>query len=128
MRKLVVVAGTTFVLGVGLAIAADAVRDSTIADGDVHQVVLENDHVRVFEAMAASGHKSPMHSHPPMVLVSLGTARGKLTLADGKTQIFTLHPGSVFWIDGAQHSWELLSGELHAVGVEVKGVQPAPKP
>jgi quercetin dioxygenase-like cupin family protein len=99
------------------------IRDATIADPEVHQVVLENDHVRVFEAMAEPGHKSPMHSHPPMVVMSCDSARMKLTPAGGETQILDLQPGTVLWIDGTQHSWELFAGSLHAFAVEPKSAQ-----
>jgi hypothetical protein len=37
----------------------------------VHRVVLENDFIRIFDARASRGAKSPLHTHPPMVLVSL---------------------------------------------------------
>lgn len=115
-----------FCLGVGLATAvAQKSKDSTIVDPDVHQVVLENDHIRVLEARAAPGYKSPMHSHPPLVVVSIGSARVKFTLPDGQTPILDLRPGAVLWLDGVEHSWELLAGNLHVVAVEVKSVQAA---
>lgn len=113
-------------LGVGLATAgAQKSKDSTIVDPDVHQVVLENDHVRVLEARAAHGWKSPMHSHPPMLIVSIGSARVKFTSPQGTTQILDVHPGRVLWLDGVEHSWELLAGEIHVIAVEVKAAQTA---
>ncbi|MFQ5737732.1 MAG: cytoplasmic protein [Acidobacteriota bacterium] len=115
-----------FLLGMGVAtLAAQKATDSTVVDPDAHHVVLENEHVRVFEGRAAPGWKSPMHTHPPLVLVSLGSARLKMTLPDGTSSIFDLRPGQVLWVDGAQHSWELLAGDLHGVGVEVKSAAPA---
>ncbi len=115
-----------FCLGVGLATAvAQKSKDSTVVDPDVHQVVFENDHVRVLEARAAHGAKSPMHSHPPLLLVSIGSARIKFTSPEGTKQILDLRPGMVVWLDGVEHSWELLAGEIHVVGVEVKSAQAA---
>jgi quercetin dioxygenase-like cupin family protein len=115
-----------FLLGAGLATAvAQKSPDSTIIDPDVHQVVFENDHVRVLEARAAPGQKSPMHSHPPILVVSVGSARIKFTLPDGSTLIRDLRPGQVLWLDGVEHSWELLAGNLHVIGVEVKSAQKA---
>jgi quercetin dioxygenase-like cupin family protein len=99
---------------------AQPIQDSTIADPEVHQVMLENDHVRVLRALAPAGTKSPMHSHPPLLVVSLGTGRVRFTLPDGTKQIVDLNPGQVLWIDGIEHSWELLAGELNVVAVEVK--------
>lgn len=110
-----------FLLGAGLAIAvAQQAPDGVVADPDTHQVVMENEHVRVIEARGVAGQKSPMHSHGSLVLVSIGTARGKLTLPGGKVQILDLRPGMALWLDNPQHSWELLAGELHVVAVEVK--------
>lgn len=104
-----------------LAAAADKAPDAVAIDPDVHRVLLDNEHVRVFEARATHGATSPMHSHPPFVFVSLGTARVKLTLPDGSETLLDTYPGQVMWIgDGMQHSWELLSGELRVIAVEVK--------
>ena len=111
---------------VGLAVAwAQKAKDATIVDPDVHQVVFENDHVRVLEARAAHGYKSPMHSHPPLLIVSIGSARIKFTSPEGTKQILDLRPGMVLWLDGVEHSWELLAGEVHVVAVEVKSAQAA---
>ena len=98
-------------------------NDAVAVDTDVHHVLLENDHVRVFDGRAAKGRKSPMHSHPPFVFVSLGTARLSLTLPDGKNVILDTYPGQVMWMENAEHSWELLSGEAHVIAVEVKSAQ-----
>jgi hypothetical protein len=115
-----------FCLSVGLATAlAQRSKDSTIADPDVHQVVLENDHVRVLEARASHGARSPMHSHPPLLVVSIGSARIKFTSPEGNRQVVDIRPGTVLWLDGVEHSWELLAGEIHVVAVEVKSAQAA---
>lgn len=103
------------------AIAEDRAPDAVEIHPEVHHVLFDNEHVRVFRAMATAGDTSPMHSHPPFVLVSLGQARLQLTLPDGEKAIFDLLPGDVHWMEsGAQHSWELLSGDAHVVAVEVK--------
>lgn len=109
-----------------MAAAADTPPDAVAIDPDVHHVLVDNAHVRVFEARATHGATSPMHSHPPFVFVSLGTARVKLTLPDGKDVIFDTWPGQVLWMpDGMQHSWKLLSGDLRVIAVEVKSAQAA---
>lgn len=108
-------------LGVDVtAVWAQKAKDATIVDPDVHQVAFQNEHVRVLEVRATVGTRSPMHSHPPLVLVSIGSARVKLTSPDGTKQILDLRPGMVLWLDGVEHSWELLAGEIHIVAVEVK--------
>jgi quercetin dioxygenase-like cupin family protein len=108
-------------LGAGLTTAvAQRAKDATIVDPDVHKVVLENDHVRVIDARISPGWKSPMHSHPPMLLVSLGGGRFKVTAPDGKTQILDFNPGMVVWREAVEHSWEMLAGDAHVIAVEVK--------
>jgi len=102
-------------------------NDAVAVDPDVHHVLLENDHVRVFDARAAKGRKSPMHSHSPFVFVSLGTARMNLALPDGKAVVFDTYPGQVIWMENAEHAWEILSGEAHVIAVEVKSAQRAPR-
>jgi len=104
---------------------AQEIQDATIADAEAHQVVLDNEHVRVIRALAAPGHASPMHSHPPIVVISLGTARVRMTAPDGTQQILDLHPGMLFWSDGMEHAWELLAGEVNVIGVEVKAANAA---
>jgi hypothetical protein len=110
-------------LSASSALAALPPTDAVTVAPDVHNVIFENEHVRVFDARAARGAKSPMHSHPPFVLVSFDTTRFRMTLPDGKTSLLDLNPGQVMWVEGARHSWESLAGELHVIGVEIKSAQ-----
>ena len=115
-------------LGLVSTTSAQAPGNAIDADPDVHRVVLENEYFRVFDARAAKGTQSPMHSHAPMVLISLGKARFRMSTPDGKTTIFDLNPGQTMWVANAQHAWELIAGELHAIGVEIKSAQPGRTP
>ncbi|MGQ0428980.1 MAG: hypothetical protein ACT4UQ_03515 [Gammaproteobacteria bacterium] len=109
-----------------LAAGQAAAPDAVAVDGDVHRLILDNESVRVFDARAARGMKSPMHSHPPMVLISLGKSRLRITTPDGKSGVFDLNPGQVIWRgEPTEHSWELLVGDLHAIGVEIKSAKGA---
>ncbi len=107
------------------AFAATQAQDPVAVDPVVHQVALENDHVRVFRGIVAPGHQSPMHAHPAMVVVSLGTARLRFTMPDGAQPILDVTPGQILWLDATVHSWELLAGEMNVVAIELKGVQAA---
>lgn len=102
---------------------AQAPGNAIDVDADVHRVLMENEFFRVFDARAARGTKSPMHSHAPMVLISVGKTRLRTSTPDGKSTIFDLNPAQTMWVQDAQHSWELLAGELHAIGVEIKSAQ-----
>lgn len=115
----------SMLLGAGLTVAAFGAQaqkapDAVAIDPDHHHVILENDRVRVFEVLADKGARAPMHSHPPFVLVSLGQARLRMTMADGKKVIFDLKPGQVLWMEDVEHSWELIAGQGHVIAVEVK--------
>jgi hypothetical protein len=104
-----------------MTIEDGAPNDSTIAAPEVHEVVFENVHVRVIDARAAHGTKTAMHSHPPMLVIGLGSSRQQVTWPDGKTQIVDLNPGALVWCDEAlEHAWELLAGEVHVILVDVK--------
>jgi quercetin dioxygenase-like cupin family protein len=105
-----------------VVVAADD-REAVAVDPTHHQVVLANDHVRVFEALAAPGETSPMHVHPPTLLISFDPARLRVTLPDGSSTIVDLHPAQALWLENVEHSWEILSGQVHAFGVEVNAAR-----
>jgi hypothetical protein len=110
-----------FLLGGAVNALTQGSRDAVAVDPTHHHVIMENPRVRVFEVMAAPGDKSAMHTHPPLVAVSLSKARLRMTTPDGKSSIFDLNPAQVLWMENVEHSWELLSGQVHLVAVEVKG-------
>jgi hypothetical protein len=125
MRRILLVA-IAFCLGLGVATAlAQRPREATQVDPEVHHVAMENDHVRVLEVRAPVGYTSPMHSHPPVLAVSIGSGRLKITSQDGQSQIVDTRPGMVFWFDDARHTWELLAGTHHFIAVEVKAAKAA---
>jgi len=93
---------------------------------EVARVVLENERVRVVEIRAGAGSKSPLHSHPARIAVSLSSARFKATLPDGTTRISDSRVGQAAWRDPEEHADEVLVGTAHILLVEVKGSNPAP--
>src|SRR4026208_1505409 len=121
-RYLAVVPAFAFCLTVSAS--AQKSQDAVIADPKVHNVLFENDHVRVFEARASYPASSPMPSHPPLVFIGLETGRAKMRLGDGKTVMLDLNPGQVLWLgDGMEHSWELVSGKVHVIAGGVKSAR-----
>jgi quercetin dioxygenase-like cupin family protein len=116
-----------FLLGASV-VQGQRAPDAVAIDPTHHTVLFENNHVRVFRALVAPGARSPMHSHPRRVLVSLGNARLRFTLPDGTNPIFDLHPGQVLWMDSDEHAWEMVSGQAHVIGVEVKAAMRAAPP
>jgi quercetin dioxygenase-like cupin family protein len=113
-----------FLLGGAVsALTQGGSRDAVAVDPAHHHVIMENARVRVFEVLAAPGDKSPMHTHQPLVAVSLSKARLRMTTPDGKTSIFDLNPGQVLWMENVEHSWDLLAGQVHLVAVEPKAAR-----
>jgi quercetin dioxygenase-like cupin family protein len=109
--------------GASSAAAPLPASDAVTVDPTHHHVIMENDHVRVIEVLAAPGARSPMHTHPPLVAVSLGTARSTMAGPDGNQFVFDLRPAQVIWMDGVEHTWDLLAGEVHVIAVEVKAAR-----
>lgn len=106
-----------------LTAAAQGAPDAVAVDPAHHHVLFENDHVRVFRALASPGARSPMHSHPPFVFVGLATARLRLATPTATGVIFDVSPEQVLWMENAEHSWEMLAGQAHVVAVEVKAAK-----
>ena len=106
-----------------LVAGAQGAPDAVAVDPTHHNVLFENDHVRVFRALASPGARSPMHTHPPFVFVGLNTGRLRLAPAGGPGVIFDVHPELVLWMENAEHSWEMIAGQLHVIAVEVKAAR-----
>jgi hypothetical protein len=96
--------------------------DSVRKDPVHHHVLFENDYVRVYEGVASAGAVSTLHSHPPTVLISLTKSRFRVQSGD-ETWIFDFYPSQVYWVGHFQHSWEILAGDAHVFGIEVKSAQ-----
>lgn len=127
MKKLAVLFFVMLLVN-GLSVQAVDERDAVAVDPTHHHVIMENDHVRVFEALVSPGATSPMHTHPPMVVISLDKARLRMTAPDGESSIFDLNPAQAFWVDGIEHAWELLAGRAHVIAVEIKAARSSEAP
>ena len=103
--------------------SAQGSPDAVAIDPTHHHVLFENDHVRVFRALASPGDRSPSHTHPPFVFVGLGTARLRMATPTATNVIFDIHPEQVLWMENAEHSWEMIAGQGHVVAVEVKAAR-----
>ncbi len=99
---------------------AQGSKDAVAVDPAHHHVIMENDRVRVFEVLAAPGDRSAMHTHHPLVAVSLAKARLRMTLPDGKSVIFDVNEAQALWMENVEHSWEVLAGQVHIIAVEPK--------
>jgi len=76
------------VLLAALPLAA-AAQDPVKVDGGHYKLLVDNASVRVLKISYAPGAKSVMHSPPDAMLVPLGAAKVRFTLADGKTRLLS---------------------------------------
>jgi hypothetical protein len=120
MMRTVLLAAAIAVYTTGSAYADEHSRDAVLIDADSHQVVFENEHVRVIKNHSSPGKTSPMHTHGSILVVSLEHTRLRMSVPEGDPFILDLHPGQVLWLDDPEHSWEVLAGQLHVIGIEVK--------
>lgn len=90
-----------------------------------HLLVLDNEHVRVFDGFGDAGTRSATHTHPPSVLVSLAKARFRVTI-NGKTRIFDFEPATVRWTNHFEHTWQSLSGQARVIMVDIKSAHGDP--
>ncbi len=93
-------------LALGLAalpLAAGA-QDAVTVDPGHYKVLIDNASVRILKVSYAAGAKSPMHSHPDAMLVSLGDSKVRFTMPDGKTQDSAIGNNSAMYTPAATHS------------------------
>ena len=96
-------------------IALDPVK----LDPKHHIVLVENAHVRVLRTILEPHLKSPMHEHPPYLVVYLTELHTTMTLPDGKTVDNPRKPGEIAWRDYMKHQTENL-GERTAVEIQIE--------
>lgn len=123
MKNRLIIAVSLMLLAVPLGAGAQGSPDAVAVDPTSHHVLFENDHVRVFRALASPGARSPMHTHPPFVFVGMSTARLRMATPGATGVIFDIHPEQVLWLENAEHSWEMIAGQAHVIGVEVKAAR-----
>ena len=101
----------------GMAIAADSMGD----DPNV-KVLLENDQVRVFEAIRPPGTKVPMHEHPPFVVYFMSSYKAKQILPNGKEVVKDYNAGTASHRPkGLKHGIEILGTvDQHVLLIEFK--------
>jgi beta-alanine degradation protein BauB len=95
--------------------------DPAMVAGDVYRMVMENEHVRVFDVRFRPGQKAVMHGHPNHVVYVLSDYTLNLMLPDGSSQVVPLKAGQAFWMAAGPHAAENIGmTEGHALVVELK--------
>ena len=103
----------------GFAAATASAQDPVKVDPAHCQVVLENQYVRVLRWSESPGDKTPMHSHPALVSISLSAGKTRFTGPDGKAEEVETEAGQATWSEPTAHSSENL-GDAPGVVIQVE--------
>jgi beta-alanine degradation protein BauB len=96
-------------------------QDPAMVNSKLITVKLENNKVRVFEAVLKPGEKEQTHSHPASVMYIISGGTGLNHTADGKTSEMVLKTGDVIYRDPITH-WAENTGTttIRLILVELK--------
>lgn len=79
---------------------------------DLHEVILENDRVRVLAYDMEPGDRAELHRHPDSVVYHLeGTCTARGTSPEGEAREFELEPGLCVFSPASAHVFEVVAGE-----------------
>ncbi|HEV2388985.1 MAG TPA: hypothetical protein VGS20_17225 [Candidatus Acidoferrales bacterium] len=97
-------------------------RDPVKLDPQHYTVELENDRVRVVRILYGAGEKSPMHQHPPGVVVFVTDGKFKFDFPDGTSEAIEKKAGEImYFAEKWEHQPESLTGErFEAVYIELR--------
>ena len=103
--KLLSLTVAVLVLGIAFPATAQVPRDldPAVVNPTSIKVLLENDSVRVMDAVLPPGYKERLHRHPPYVMYILSGGKVRLNSATGQTRDSEFTAGDVFYSDGVTH-------------------------
>lgn len=102
-----------------------AAQDVVKVDSAHYKVLIDNAVVRVLKVTVSAGAKSPMHSHPDAMLVSLQDSKAQFTLPDGKTQDSVIGKETAVYTPATTHaSANVGTTPVDAILVEFKAKDP----
>jgi quercetin dioxygenase-like cupin family protein len=90
-----------------------------------YKVLIDNPAVRVLKITYSPGAKSPMHSHPDSMLVSLQDSKVRFALPDGKTQDMEVGKETAAYTPATTHApTDVGTTPVEAILVEFKAKEP----
>jgi hypothetical protein len=111
-----------FLSAVPLAAGA---QDAAKVDAGHYKVLIDNPSVRVLKVTYSPGAKSPMHSHPDALLVSLQDSKAVFTTPDGKTQDIAIAKETASYMSATTHaSANVGTTPVDAILIEFKAKEP----
>lgn len=113
----VILAAMVFTFSANTTMAGDMMPGSS----DV-KVLLDNDEIKVSEALRAPGTVVPMHTHPKFLAYYIDAAQVKLTAPDGKESVKDIPAGKLLWFpEGTSHAVEIMgTANQHVLVIEWK--------
>jgi hypothetical protein len=93
--------------------------DPAKLDPRYHTVDFENERVRVLRTVLEPDIRSPLHEHPPYVVVYVTELHTTMALADGKLVDNVRRRGEVAWRDAMKHSTENI-GTRRAMEIQIE--------
>lgn len=97
-------------------------QDPAVVNAKTIRVKLENDRVRVLEAVLAPGEKEQLHSHPAYVIYVIAGGKVRNHAADGKVSEAEFATGDTIYREPLTHWAENIgTTTIRLVLVELKG-------
>src|SRR5260221_11525830 len=78
-------------------------QDGALVNPKTIHVTLDNEHVRVFEAILPPGWKENQHSHPTSIVYVVDGGKVRNHLPDGTSSELTFTPGQTAYRDPVTH-------------------------
>lgn len=116
-----------WLLLVGLALVVTmvtraAAQDAAAVSPNIVKVKLDNDRVRVLEAISNPGDREDWHSHPATVVYVVSGGKLRISTRDGKSSDVEFKTGDVLYRPPVTHSGvNIGTTQLHVIIVELKG-------
>ncbi|HEX4960701.1 MAG TPA: cupin domain-containing protein [Thermoanaerobaculia bacterium] len=96
-------------------------QDAEKASPKVVKLKLENERVRVLEAVSNPGDKENMHSHPANIVYVVEGGKLRITTPDGKSKDVEFKTGDTLWREPVTHAAENIgTTRVHVIIVELK--------
>lgn len=109
------------VLCLSFCVSGLSAQDAEKATPKVVKLKLENERVRVLEALSNPGDKENMHSHPANIVYVIEGGKLRITTSDGKTSEVEFKAGDTIWREPVTHAAENIgTTRFHAIIVELK--------
>lgn len=77
--------------------------DACSVDPKHYTAESENDRLRIVRCRYGPGEKSQMHSHPDLVVISMGEADVRFTYPDGRSEDVHMTPGQAMFMPAVTH-------------------------